>query len=173
MPHLASPQRLPLGSAPLAFLAGSIEMGKATDWQTQVAERMLAANADIIVANPRRTSWDSSWELSIGNPFFREQVEWELDHIEQSDLVLFYFQPGTQSPITLLELGKHLQRPDAARSTLVCCPDGFWRKGNIEIVCTRAGLPLPLNDLEPFIQAAEAWALSMKNLVPPLLEPLP
>jgi hypothetical protein len=25
---------------------------------------------------------------------------------------------------------------------LVCCPEGFWRKGNVEIVCARYGVPL-------------------------------
>ena len=25
---------------------------------------------------------------------------------------------------------------------IVCCPDGFWRKGNVQIVCTTYNIPL-------------------------------
>ena len=24
----------------------------------------------------------------------------------------------------------------------VCCPEGYWRKGNVEVVCARYGVPL-------------------------------
>jgi hypothetical protein len=60
------------GRTPSVFLAGSIEMGQAEDWQTQL-ERTLA-DLDIIVLNPRRDEWDSSWVQSFDNPTFREQV---------------------------------------------------------------------------------------------------
>jgi hypothetical protein len=49
-----------------------------------------------------------------------------------------YFSPKTQSPISLLELGKFAGRKDM----VVCCPKGFWRKGNVDIVCTRTGTQL-------------------------------
>lgn len=149
MPHLIAPARLPLTQDDkVVFLAGSIEMGRADPWQDVLATKLLAANPSLIVANPRRQAWDSSWEQSIDNPVFAEQVNWELDYLSRADLVVFYFQPGTQSPITLLELGKHLERPDAATSTLVCCPPGFWRRGNVEIVMARAGLERPLDSLD-------------------------
>jgi hypothetical protein len=75
---------------------------------------------------------------SIDEPMFREQVEWELDGLERADLIAMWFAPQTKSPITLLELGL------TARSgrLLVGCPDGFWRKGNVEVVCARYGVPL-------------------------------
>jgi len=52
------------------FLAGSIEMGKAIDWQSQVGNKFN--DFDIIIWNPRRLYWDSSWKQSIDNPFFKE-----------------------------------------------------------------------------------------------------
>lgn len=60
----------------MIFLAGSIEMGKAIDWQTKVTEALK--NHDITILNPRRDDWDSSWKPTIDDPKFREQVEWEL-----------------------------------------------------------------------------------------------
>lgn len=44
-----------------------------------------------------------------------------------------YFDPSTKSPISLLELGLYAR----AGKMIVCCPDGFWRKGNVDIVCFR------------------------------------
>jgi hypothetical protein len=59
-------------------------------------------------------------------------VQWELASIEAADTVLMHFDPATQSPITLLELGLCA---GMHKLLYVSCPDGFWRKGNVEIVC--------------------------------------
>jgi hypothetical protein len=83
------------------FLAGSIELGKADDWQQQAVQGL--SDLDILLLNPRRASWDASIAQSLDNPFFREQVEWELAAQERADIVSFYFAPNTQAPITLLE----------------------------------------------------------------------
>lgn len=118
------------------FLAGSIEMGQAPHWQQQV-EAVYAASDDVLLYNPRRADWDSSWLQSIDNPQFHTQVSWELGAMETADLIIMYFAPGTQSPVTLLELGLYARSGKLA----VCCPEGFWRKGNIDIVCQRYGIP--------------------------------
>jgi hypothetical protein len=121
---------------PSVFLAGSIEMGQAEDWQTFVEQSLQ--DLSVVLLNPRRDEWDASWEQTIHNPQFREQVEWELAGQDLATVIAMYFAPTTKSPITLLELGL------CARSgkAIVCCPDGFWRKGNVEVVCTRYGIPM-------------------------------
>lgn len=119
------------------FLAGSIEMGKAIDWQYALGESLTYFHEVDVIYNPRRTDWDSSWVQKIENPQFNEQVNWELDHIEQADIVFFNFIPETQSPITLAELGLVLGQ---AKDPIVCCPEGFWRKGNVDIMCAREGV---------------------------------
>lgn len=50
--------------------------------------------------------------------------------MEVADLIVMYFDPTTKSPISLLELGLH-----AKDNLVVLCPEGFWRKGNVDIVC--------------------------------------
>jgi hypothetical protein len=117
------------------FLAGSIEMGKAEDWQTKVEKQFEDVDYDVTIFNPRRKDWDSSWEQTIDNRKFREQVEWELTALEKSDIIFLYLSPGTKSPISLLELGLFKDK-----EMIVCCPDGFWRKGNVDIVCKRYGI---------------------------------
>lgn len=118
------------------FLAGSIEMGTAEDWQSKVCS--LLEKQDILILNPRRDEWDSSWEQSIDNPKFREQVEWELQALEDAQHIIFYFSPGTKSPITLMELGIHAVKNP--QKCIVVCPQGYWRKGNVDIVCNRYGV---------------------------------
>lgn len=76
---------------------------------------------------------------SIHNPKFKEQVNWELDALSSADIVVFYFDPNTKSPITLMELGLAAA---SESNVIVCCPDGFWRKGNVEIICDRFDIPL-------------------------------
>ncbi|MFH1546953.1 MAG: nucleoside 2-deoxyribosyltransferase domain-containing protein [bacterium] len=115
---------------PWIFLAGSIEMGEAKNWQ----EKFVKDLPEFTILNPRRDDWDSSWEQSIDNEQFREQVEWELEAQENADAVVFHFEPDTKSPITLLELGLFRHK------AIVHCPEGFWRKGNVDIVCDKYGI---------------------------------
>jgi len=113
------------------FLAGSIEMGLAEDWQSMIEKELDGHN--LTIYNPRRDSWDSSWVQSIHNEEFREQVEWELDHLDKSDVIVMYFDDNTKSPISLLELGLYA----SSGKMIVYCPEGFWRKGNVDIVAQR------------------------------------
>jgi hypothetical protein len=129
-PH---PIEIPQGHKSI-FLAGSIEMGIAIDWQNQLIEAVKDCQG--VLLNPRRTDWDASWEQTIDNPAFKEQVNWELAGLEIADLIVYYFAPQTKSPITLLELGLYAR----LGKIVVCCPDGFWRKGNIDVVCERYGV---------------------------------
>lgn len=55
------------------FLAGSIEMGLAENWQEQI-EKAFDESEDIYLLNPRRDDWDSSWKQSIEDEQFNEQV---------------------------------------------------------------------------------------------------
>ena len=116
------------------FLAGSIALGSAGPWQAFLEEQF--AGMDILILNPRRDNWDSSWIQSKATPQFREQVEWELNALEQANVIAMYFEPNTQSPVSLLELGLFAR----SGKIVVCCPDGFWRKGNVDIVCERYGV---------------------------------
>jgi hypothetical protein len=118
------------------FLAGSIEMGRAEAWQAMVEQAL--ADLSITILNPRRDEWDASWEQSINNTQFRGQVEWELEAQERASVIAMYFAPATQAPITLLELGLFAR----SGKVVVSCPPGFWRRGNVEVVCARYGIPL-------------------------------
>jgi hypothetical protein len=137
-----------LNLEPSVFLAGSIEMGACPNWQITVESRLEFSNLCAATFNPRRVDWDSSWKQDISDPKFNEQVNWELDHIEYADIVFFYFDPETKSPISLMELGYCLGMGHDANRLVVVCPQGFWRRGNVQIMCDRSGISLfdSLND---------------------------
>lgn len=120
------------------FLAGSIEMGAAENWQQKLENILEDIEQEITLFNPRRDDWDSSWVQKQTNPQFNHQVNWELNMLDKSDIIFMYFSPETKSPISLLELGLYAHNG----KMIVCCPDEFWRKGNVDIVCTRYDIPL-------------------------------
>jgi len=119
------------------FLAGSIEMGLAEDWQSMIPD-VFKAYKNVIFLNPRRDDWDNSWEQKESSPEFNRQVNWELEHLDKADIIFLYLSPETKSPISLLELGLYAD----SKKIIVCCPDGFYRKGNVDIVCTLYDIPL-------------------------------
>jgi len=127
------------------FLAGSIEMGLAEDWQEKTAE--IFKDYDLTFLNPRRDNWDSNLPQEKMNKEFSYQVNWEMDNLNECDIIFMNILPDTKSPITLLELGLHA----GSKKIIVCCPDGFWRKGNVEIVCSRFNIPL-YNNFEMAIE---------------------
>lgn len=149
MKVIKAPELLDISNLSI-FLAGSIEMGKAIDWQTKIINSLT--NYNITILNPRRNDWDTSWEQNIENPKFYEQVKWELDALNISDLIVMYFDPKTMSPIVLLELGLYA----TSKKLVVCCPQGFWRKGNVDIICNVNNIPQEKN-IENLIKYIKKW----------------
>jgi len=127
------------------FLAGSIELGKAEEWQKTIVNSV--PDKPYIFFNPRRDAWDSSWKQEKSNKKFREQVEWELEALEVADFIVMYFDPKTQSPISLLELGLHARE----NKLIVICPEGFWKKGNVDVTCEFYKIK-QLDSIEEFIE---------------------
>jgi len=118
------------------FLAGTIDNGESEDWQSLIEKSL--SDLDILILNPRREIWNSTWEQSIKNIQFKEQVEWELNGLDGVDQIFIYFSPNSKSPISLLELGLYA----SSKKIIIVCPHGFWRRGNIEIVANRFDIPL-------------------------------
>ena len=65
---------------------------------------------------------------------------------EAADVIAMYFDPNTQAPISLLELGMFAP----SGKMVVCCPEGFWKRGNVQIVCKKYGINL-VESLEELI----------------------
>lgn len=114
------------------FLAGSIEMGKAKDWQSYAISKLSEYNVDIY--NPRRKI----------NPVLTDkedihyQINWELDFLERANIILMHFEPNTISPISLLELGLHMKNKE--KLVVVSCNEGYSRFDNVSITCDAYGV---------------------------------
>lgn len=129
---VTSPAPLPPADSRLRiFLAGSIDKGEAPDWQGDVIAAI--ADCDAVILNPRRISWNERWRPHADDPSFRQQVEWELAGLDRADVIAMYLAPMSLAPISLLELGLFA----ASGKLILCCAEGFWRKGNVEIVAER------------------------------------
>ena len=119
------------------FLAGTTTKVDPTDWREALSASL--ADAPVTIYNPHRADWDSSWREDVDFAPYREQVEWELEKQDVADVVVVYFHPATQAPVSLLELGLCARVPGKA---VVVCPEGFWKRGNVQVVCRRFGIEL-------------------------------
>lgn len=143
------PPDKPAGDRTTVFLAGSIDNGRAEEWQSIVEQGLSDLKVEIL--NPRRKDWNPDLKPELSTPEFAEQVAWEHDGLMNADLILFYFVPGSVSPVTLMELGLM-----ASPNAIVCCPEGYWRRGNVEFIAReyKTGWAQDLDDL---IAQARTW----------------
>ena len=115
------------------FLAGTIDMGAAENWQEKAADLFGKKASSFVLYNPRQTEWHPEREGEMDY-----QVRWELEHLEKADWILMNFLAGSQSPVTLLEMGLHAR----SRKLLVICTPGYFRYDNVRITCEKYSVPL-------------------------------
>ena len=167
MYELVAPNRIDLtlfDEKPITvFLAGTIDMGNSFDWQREFLNHHLEVD-NLICFNPRRPDWNSEWKQSIHNENFKAQVDWEMDHLIISDVIIFNFEENSKSPITLAELGLHVA--DKSKHILVRCPKGFYRKGNVDIICQRHNVPVyeDMSDLYAILKYIIHQSRKFKNV---------
>jgi hypothetical protein len=119
------------------FLAGTTNKVDLSDWRETLSASL--SELPVTIYNPYRPDWDSSWTEDINFIPFREQVQWELEKQDKADIIVIYFHPATQAPVSLLELGICARVPGKA---IVVCPEGYWKRGNVQIVCERYGVEM-------------------------------
>ncbi|KAJ5901196.1 hypothetical protein N7504_007189 [Penicillium tannophilum] len=119
------------------FLAGTTNRVDSRDWRELLSTAL--SDMPVTIYNPYRSDWDSSWHEDINFAPYREQVEWELEKQEKADVVVIYFHPASQAPVSLLELGLCARVPG---KTIVVCPEGYWKRGNVQIVCKKFGIEM-------------------------------
>lgn len=122
------------------FLGGSIEMGAAEEWQKVIIDSVEDID-NVVLFNPRRRLWDITANTSV----IEEQIEWELAAQDIVDRCIYYIDPNTKSPITLMELGAF-----SGKTLAVCMPPGFYRADNVRVFCKHYKIPL-LDSLDQLI----------------------
>lgn len=118
------------------FLAGTTTPTDGPDWRETLINAI--SHLPVTIFDPTRPDWNSSWKEDIEFPKFRDQVEWELDMQERSDVVVIYFGPNTKAPISLLELGL------VARSgkAIIGYHKEYEKRGNLQMVAYKFGIKI-------------------------------
>lgn len=102
------------------FFSGGIT--GAPDWQNPFAQRLN--DLDIILFNPRRESIDM-YDLED----MEAQIDWEYNNMKLSDIVIFWFPKEAKCMITLLELGRFLERSDS--NFIIGVEEGYERANDV------------------------------------------
>ena len=155
----------PLSEPPLhprtIFLSGTTTAIKddAVPWRDTIFQQL--AKKPVTIYNPFRPDWGSDWK-DLSHPSYREQLAWEVEHLDKADLVCVYLHPSTEAPISLLELGLVAKRGSAA---VVCVPDGFKHRANVLYVCEKFGCEV-VEKMDDFVGYIEKhFELASDNVV--------
>lgn len=101
MKYIEAPQEYDQKDGEISlFVAGGIT--GTSKWQDDFID--LLKDQEVTLVNPRRKDFDIS-DLDMEE----EQITWEHKYLEKADAISFWFPPETLCPITLFELGAHLQ----------------------------------------------------------------
>lgn len=114
------------------FLAGTIDMGNSENWQSALVETFSSSEGRYILYNPRRDTFTSTPEE------MEYQVNWELDHLEKSQIIIMNILGSSNSPVTLLEMGLFMK----SGKLLVACEPDYYRHSNVLLTCARYNVPL-------------------------------
>jgi hypothetical protein len=125
------------GEGKTLFSAGGIS--DCRDWQKELADKLV--DLDFVFINPRRKNFP------INDPnASEEQIKWEFGHLQNSEMVSFWFPNETLCPITLYELGRWL---NSDKKIFLGIHPEYKRKFDVEI---QTGLARPeieiVNSLE-------------------------
>lgn len=124
------------------FLAGTIDMGNSIDWQKELHSIFSSTDGRFILFNPRQEHWDADRPGEMDY-----QVRWELEHLEEADIIIMNILGNSKSPISLLEMGLHAH---SSKMYVICEPD-FYRYDNVRITCDFYGIPL-FNSMDSFLK---------------------
>ncbi|KKY31937.1 hypothetical protein UCDDA912_g08069 [Diaporthe ampelina] len=133
----SDPEQQPIYPTRSIFLAGPTEISWREDFIAALRQRLTATSLTIF--DPFQPRWDSTWREDVDeDPRFAAQVGWELAAQDRATAVAVFFHADSRAPVSLLELGL------CARSgkAVVGCEPGYWKRGNVQAVCRRYGVPL-------------------------------
>lgn len=111
------------------FLAGSIEMGTAVNWQKLFAINLMSAlqesknKVDVTFYNPRRDNWNAD----ASDQEVAWQIQWEQERLRRSDFIFMFLDSNTTSPISLLEYGEYVN----SGKLILVCDNRFYRYTNL------------------------------------------
>lgn len=119
------------------FLGGTIDNGKAPNWQKKFVDECPDLNF-LTIFNPRITEWNTSIKETINDTRFFKHVAWEQEGLKYASLIFMYFIGGSVSIISMSELGQYAN----SGKLIVVAEKDYHKRGNIEFLSVQEGFPL-------------------------------
>lgn len=146
-----SPSQEPLHPTTL-FLAGPTNVPWRADFLAHL-ERHLSTTTTtattpirLTIYDPTQPLWDATWVQDYhdagAGARFRAQLDWELARQDAASAVVLFFDARSEAPVSLLELGLACGRGGGGGRAIVGCERAYGKRGNVQAVCARYGLPL-------------------------------
>lgn len=60
--------------------------------------------------------------------------------MEDADTVAVFFGKLAKAPISMMEMGLWVRSEAGKGKLIVCCQEGFWKEGNVRILCAKYGV---------------------------------
>ncbi|CAM1372061.1 nucleoside 2-deoxyribosyltransferase domain-containing protein [Tenacibaculum xiamenense] len=132
---------LPLqaNSKKLVFLAGSMCIDKEDDWRKNVIKNFANVFDFIDPTNENHNLLNDSQ--------MEHHINWELEGLELSDIILMNLLPESKSPISMVELGLYAR----SNKLIICCPENFYQYRYIKTLAKKYNVAL-FTELEKGIQ---------------------
>jgi hypothetical protein len=155
------PRHLPDLNIPTVFLAGPTTSRSPPDWRTRLCTSV--ADLPVAILDPKNLAWDSTWKEDRSDPRWVAQVDWEMSMREAADVAVFFFEGGTDAPITLLELGLSLATARPRQTNLVFAAKNYSKRGNVQFACDRYGVNVE-EDEATLMASLRSTLLGMSNV---------
>lgn len=117
------------------LLAGASEADGGSRWQETVAAFISKVGHIALSTRSRETPTGMP---TFENPHFFQARSWELDALDLAEFVIFHLDSISRSPEGILELGYAAAK--FPQKVCVICPEGFWCKGLVDLLCYREDL---------------------------------
>jgi len=121
------------------FMAGGIT--NCPDWQQEFISYFKEYDY-VTLFNPRRKDFDISDSCAP-----EKQIVWEHRHLEEADIIIYWFSSGSLNPIVLYELGKYTGK----KHILIGIDKEYERTFDVEVQSKLMGYDLEffksINDL--------------------------
>lgn len=111
------------------FLAGSMDHKQEGSWRDTISAEFGAYS----IFDPTNNNHDH-----LNTKEMKRHINWELDALQLSDMILLNFLPNAQSPISLVELGMYIR----SNKLIVICPQEFYKSNYVHTLCKKYNTPI-------------------------------
>ncbi|WP_405414549.1 nucleoside 2-deoxyribosyltransferase domain-containing protein [Maribacter sp. Asnod1-A12] len=111
------------------FLAGSMDHKQEVSWRDEIS----AEFGTYSIFDPTNNNHD---HLNVKE--MKRHINWELNALQLSDMILLNFLPNALSPISLIELGLYVN----SEKLIVICPKEFYKSNYVHTLCDKYNTPI-------------------------------